>query len=382
MRYQHARVVLAACLFAAAAAAQGTFDGSKTVGYESTGFGLGRFVPNFDSAGDSASDSAGRRIAAAVGQQQDPTYERRELFQQHHGDFMNRRERYEPMISIGGSYAPSASIKNEDGHFDEVGYFADIDLPWNVSTDGYLLFGAYYQAKHYNFVQMGIPGNGPGGALNDETLTGTGVKLGFGGFLDHDGNILLEVEVAPGIWSDMDDGFHHKDFDFPGHAVITYRAVDNLFFKIGARYNQVYEDAPWLPVLGLSWDISGAAPSGAGDADLGGWRLDVWLPERAEVSYWPSGSTGWLLGAEVTGAEYRVHTSEATGSQQDDVRVQEIVAYFGMVHRMSDYFSLTGRVGMLLAGDYDLTNGAAGYNHVEGSLGQSMWAEFSFGIDF
>ena len=111
-------------------------------------------------------------------------------------------------------------------------------------------------------------------------------------------------------------------------------------------------------------------------------RLDLLAPEMVEVSYWPSSSTGLLFGFEVTGGQYRVRTSEATGSESADVQVQEVISYLGLNYRMSDYFSLLGRAGLVLAGDYDLTTGAAGADRIEGALDQSFFAEISFGIDF
>lgn len=376
MRYQHVRVVFAACLFAAVSAAQGTFDGSKTVGYqpvayEPTGFGVARFDPSFKPV-DSRSVDSGRPLA----QPQDPQgqYEIRTIFQQVHGDFLSRMERYEPMMALGGRFLPNQSIQNEPGDFEQLDWFADASLPWNVSTDGYLLFGAYYEAKRYQFQNMG-----PGGSLNDETLTAGGLKFGFGAFIDD--NILLEVETRPGVFSDCDGGLHHEDFDFPSEAKLTYRAIDNLFFKFGVRYNQVFAEAPWLPILGVSWDITGSSSSGAME-DRGGWRLDVLLPEHIEVSYWSSGSTGWLLGSEVTGAEYSVRTSAATGSERDNVRIQEVNAYFGMIHRMSDFLSLDARVGAVLSGNTEFTTGASGYDAVEGSRSPGFWCELSVGFDF
>lgn len=374
MRYNHARVVLAACLFAAATAAQGTFDSSKTVGYNTAGdgqtrFGVARFEPRFDSSGvDSAA------VDSANLQEQDP-YDRRAIFLREHGDFMNRRERYKPMISLGASTLADQSIRHEPGHFREFGGFTDIRLPWNVSTDGYLMFGLYGSGRHYQFKNMG-----QGGSLGDETLYSGGVKLGFGAFLDD--NLLLEVETHPGVFSDADGALKHQDFDYPSFAVATMRVAPNLFLKGGARYNQVFHDAPWLPILGISWDITGNSAAAGGEADLGGWRVDVLLPEHAEVSYWSSGSTGWLLGVEITGAEYNVRTSAATNRQRDNLRIQELTAYFGLVERLSDNFSFMARVGAPLAGNYDLTTGATGFNRVEGSLSSGPFAEISIGFDF
>ena len=372
MRYHHARVVLTACLFAAAAAAQGTFDVPQTVALEPARFGIDAFVPRFDGLpgfGDSAQDPQGQ-------------YEIRTLFQQHHGDFMNRMERYEPMIKVGGRFMPSQRILHESGEFDQWDYFGDATLPWNVSTEGYLLFGLYYEARQYEF--DGVRTTAGNTKLGNETLHAGGVKLGFGAFLDD--NVLLEVESRPGVFTDADAGLHHNDVDFPSHAMVTFRAVDSLFFKVGARYNQVYREAAWLPLLGVSWDITGGSASSPTEG-RGGFRVDLLLPERLEVSYWSSGSTGWLLGAEVTGAEYHVRTdllaTPVNGDNQprDNVRIQEFVAYLGLVHRWSDNFSMTGRVGGVLAGYYDLSNGDPA-EHVDGQIEPGLWAEFSIGVDF
>jgi hypothetical protein len=376
MRYHHALIVLAACLFAATAAAQGTFESSKSVGYEPTVFGVARFAPTFASGTSESGTSESATTSSRNLQEQDP-YDRRAIFLREHGDFMNRRERYKPMISVGANLLANQSIRHEPGHFREFGAFTDINLPWNVSTDGYLMFGLYGSARRYQFKNMG-----QGAPLGDETLYAAGVKLGFGAFLDD--NLLLEVETHPGVFTDADGPLKHQDFDYPSFAVATMRVTPDLFLKAGVRYNQVFHDAPWLPILGISWDITGNSAAAGGEADLGGWRLDVLLPEHAEVSYWPSGSTGWLLGVEITGAEYHVRTSASTSPprQQDNLQVQEVTAYLGLVERLSDNFSFTARVGAPLAGQYDLTTGENGFNRVEGALSSGPFAEISFGFDF
>lgn len=391
MRYHHARVVLTACLFAAAAAAQSTFDVPQfgvpqTVGLEPARFGIDAFVPRFDGLaldGLAFDGLAFDGLAGAANAAQDPQgqYEIRTLFQLHHGDFMNRMERYEPMLKIGGRFMPAQRILNEGGEFDQWDYFGDATLPWNVSTEGYLLFGLYYEARQYEFDGVRTsPGNAK---LGNETLHAGGVKLGFGAFLDD--NVLLEVESRPGVFTDADAGLHHNDVDFPSHAMVTFRAIDSLFFKVGVRYNQVYPEAPWLPILGVSWDITGGGSTGPLE-DRGGFRIDLLLPEHLELSYWSSGSTGWLLGAEVTGAEYHVRTDLLSGpvadnQPRDNVRIQEFVTYLGLVHRWSDNFSMTGRFGAVLAGYYDLTNGHPD-QHVDGQIEPGLWGEFSIGVDF
>lgn len=355
MRYHSARVVLGACLIAAAAAAQAPASFSSAP------------ASNGNQYERAPRDGFDVHLAPSpFAPQDEPDYSLRGQFLLHHGEFMQRRERFRPDISLRGRVFPNQRINDEPGSFDLFGYDFDANVPAIVSTDGYLKFGAYYTGRRYvTSTAFGSAGNASG--INDETLIGAGVKLGFGVFLDD--NVLLEVETAPGAWSDLDDTLHHEDFDFPSYGLFTFRTLDNLFFKIGARYNQVFEDAPWLPMLGLSWEI------------VDGFRLDVLAPESVELSWWPDQNLGFLFGAEVWGAEYHVHTSEAL-NQRADLRVQEVTTYLGLVARMNDHTSLIVRSGLVVAGDYDLTTGAAGFDRSEGALDQGFFADITFGINF
>lgn len=366
MRNHHARVVLAACLVAATAAAQAPaiLTGSSLL-EASTVPGNELESPHEWGLGDwrTGRESLGRAPQEPV------DYSLRGMFMTNHGEFMSRRERYDPQVKLRARVLPEIGVDHEPGSFNLLDYQFDVETPAYVAPDGYLKFGAYYGDRRYDFSRnFGTNGNGPNGNLGDETLTNTGVKLGFGVFLDD--NILLEVETDPGLWSDLDGGLHHNDFDFPSSALLTFRTMPNLFFKVGARYNQIFEDAPWLPYLGVSWEI------------VEGLRFDLLAPETVELSFWPNPSTGFLLGSEVVGAEYHVRTSEATGSQRANARVQELFGYVGLMHRFTDHVSLTGRTGAVFTGRYDLTSGAATYDRVEGQLDTGWFAELMLGFDF
>lgn len=365
MRHAISSVLFGACVCAATVAQQhGTFDGSTAsllpspaidAGPGGTGslLDVGGAPPRLRTFGDYADEIEARR--------QDPDYSLLGMFHQVHGDFMLKRERYNPMIEARARWFPNAEVKNEDGHFDLLQWNVDAEWRPAVSTDGFLLFGLYADQRRYRVSNMGVN-------FKDENLNAVGVKLGFGVFLAD--SVLLEVDVKPGVWSDMDGTLHGKDFDYPGKALVTWQANDDFFLKFGVRYNQVYKDANWLPYLGFSWAIGEQ------------FRLDVLLPELVEFSWWPSSSFGVLAGTEITGAQYHVRTTEADGNQRADAQVQEVIAYGGLMWRMTDGFSLLGRVGLVLGGDYELTYGASFSNTVDGSLRQTLFAEFSVGIDF
>ncbi|MCA8977733.1 MAG: hypothetical protein KDC98_23615, partial [Planctomycetes bacterium] len=309
---------------------------------------------------------------------QETDYSLTGMFQSAHGVFMRERGRFEPMARFDLGSFPNQSIHHEPGSFDLLRAGFDANLPLVLSSEGYLKIGAYGHVRRYRMDN--ITTVSPVGELHDETLHAAGIKLGFGAFLDE--NLLLEVETHPGVWSDADAGLHHQDYDVPSHALLTVRAHEDLYWKVGARYNQTFKNAPWLPYLGVSWDITGMITPEGGDYGTGAWRLDVLLPEYIELSFWPTADTGFQLGTEIDGAEYHVRTSAATGNQRDNLRVQEFTAYLGMTHRMSDNFSFSAKAGAVIGGDYELTNGSSGFNIVEGSLSQGFFGSVSFGIDW
>jgi hypothetical protein len=356
MRTTSARVVLGACLLAATAAAQAP----------ASSFG---FTPRLGGDLDRELATEPGRLAFDATRQdgQGPDYSLYGLFRQIHGEFMDNRERFTPQVDLRARILPNARVNHEPGSFDMLGYDFDAKLPVLVSTDAYLTFGAYYMGRRYvTSSAFGTAGNGAGNGMGDENLIATGGVLGLGAFLSE--NVLLEMETRPGVWSDMDDTLHHEDLDFPSSAQLTIRTLDNFFFKIGARYNQVYEDAPWLPILGFSWKLDS-------------FRMDLLVPESVELSFWPSDSVGLLFGANVTGAEYHVHTEESL-NQRDDLRVQEVITYLGLISRFSDNTALIAKAGLVVAGDYDLTTGAAGFDRIDGALDQTFFAEISFGWNF
>lgn len=376
MRNQLARVTLGAFFSVASAVAQepATSTGLLQLGASTAVNELSSGI----SGGGSRhfEDPLALRYSERSQEQGDNRYSLPQLFRQYHGEFMDRYERYDPAIELRARLMPNQRVSDEPGSFDMLGYDFDFEAAMVVTTEAYIKFGIYHYGRHYNtsstFGERNNPNPDPRfdteANIGDETLTAAGVRFGLGWFLSP--NLLLELETNPGLYSDLEDSANHKDFDFPSSALFSYRPVDNFFFKFGVRYSQVYEDAPWLPYLGFSWEL------------VEGMRLDVLAPEYLELSIWPSASTSFAFGAEVSGAQYRVRSTSETGKQSDNVQVQEVIAYLGMTHRFSDQLSLRARGGLVLAGEYELTTGAEGFDPSEGALDQGFYADFTLGIDW
>ena len=363
MRNQLARVVLAAVLGVASAVAQAPASSIRY--FQQHGESAGS---RWSATSEDVSDPVELAPRPDWNLQDGGDYSVTTLFRESHGEFMDRRERYDPAIEIGARWMPNQSIKSEPGEFSMLGTDLDAEFPIVIYPDSYLLLGTYHSTRRYQTSDgFGTQGN-PGGGWPDETVTATGVRLGIGVFLSN--HVLLEAEINPGIYSDMEQTLKSRDYDCPSSAMVTVQATNDFFFKFGARYNQIYEDAPWLPWLGFSWEMAE------------GLRFDFMLPEYAELAWWPSASTSFAIGTQVTGAQYRL-TTTATGAEQSaDINVQEVFAYIGMTRRFSDQFSFNARAGSILAGHYDVSTGAANFLPTTGALDQGVYIDLTLGIDW
>jgi hypothetical protein len=298
-----------------------------------------------------------RRLPARA---QEPDYSLHGLFMQAHGEFMLKRERYDPDIELAVQVIPGAEIQGDAGHFDLVRGEVDAEIKVMIATDAYLEVGGFYEHRNYHTSNMaGFPST---------DYYSAGLKLGFGAFLDE--SMLLEGMVAPGTWSDWDGTLHSEDFDMPASLLLTIRSDTDLFFRVGVRYNEIFEEANVLPYLGLGWQFHEQ------------WRLDLLLPEQAEISFWPSPELGLLLGAEIQGAEYHVRSSAATGNLEANARVQEFMTYLGAQWRLNDNLSFGGRLGVVVAGDYKPDDGDPATPDLRGQLEPAFFAELSVGWSF
>ncbi len=311
--------------------------------------------------GGSSADPFVLRTLGALPQDEGTDYSMRTLFQQEHGDFMQKRKRFDPQVMLRGGSMMNGSVGSDDGDFDLLRGTADLDFRLPVAHNAYVTLGAFYDQRTYDTNQM------PG--FRTETLFATGANVGFGWFFDKD--VLIEAKAKPGYWSDLDGTTKSDDFDCWASAIGTVRYSQEFFFKLGVRYNEVYEQANVLPNLGLTW---------AGETV----RVDVMLPDYFEVSLWPSPDFGFLFGAEIQGGEYNVRgprngqPSGTTGTTQ----VQELLAYTGVHWQFSDDFGLVARAGAALVGEYSLDDGDTSTPVIDGTLDPCFFFDVSIGILF
>jgi hypothetical protein len=85
---------------------------------------------------------------------------------------------------------------------------------------------------------------------------------------------------------------------------------------------------------------------------------------------------------QVEGARYHMRSSAATGKQQGNSHVQEILVYAGAQWRFTENTSLQVRGGIVAAGDYKLEDGNPLTKRVDGTIETSGFVDVTFGFDF
>lgn len=339
------RILFAACLGVALAAQESALPQTPSTDVEA--FGGGR--------------DDGWRTLQNLPEPQEPgqDYSWNALFQQEYGDFMLKRARFAPQVLLRGGAMLGGNVTDEPGNFDLWRGTVDANFRAMISHNAYVSFGAFYDTRIYDTQDM------PN--FDNETLTSTGLNLGLGWFIDKD--VLLELKAKPGYWSDLDATLKSEDVDCWASALATVRYSEEFFFKLGGRYNEIYDDAKVLPYVGVTW---------AGETI----RFDMLLPESIELSLWPTSDFGILFGAEVVGGNYRVRSDVASGRQPGNARVQEVLAYTGIQWQFSDDFGMEIRGGAALAGDYSLEDGNPATQRIDGQISPAVFFDVSFGILF
>ena len=282
------------------------------------------------------------------------------MFREAHGDFLAQSERFRPAIQGLFHAMPDGHLQDEPGEFDLLEFAANARVPVIADPDSMLTAGAEFRARNFEFDSQ------VRGGLQDETLYELGAVVGYSRFFTEDTKI--DFELRPGLYTDFDGGAHGDDFKFFGKVLGTFRYRDDLYFKLGIRHNEDFDDAPVLPMAGLSWIINPC------------WRLDLLLPKRAEITWLPDAATLLSVGLEVGGNEYHVRSTAAFNKRRFDVRTQEVDLYLGWTQRFDDHLSFLARFGMVVAGDYKL-RGPTGVA-VNGTLDPALLLEVGFGWDF
>jgi hypothetical protein len=284
-------------------------------------------------------------------------YRPRTLYLDAHGDFIAKMKRFEPTIRGSFTWLPEGSIKGDPGDFDQGWVRSDARIPFISGTETAIVAGGYFDVRHFNpDSTFGLP---------NQTAYAVGVNIGVNQFLTDD--LMLSGIWSPGVYSDLDGTLTHKDWQFNGEVLATYRAHDTLFFKGGAIHSRDFKDIDAFPVFGLSWLFHPR------------WRFDLLAPKNVEFSWNPTPAIILHAGVDLEGNRYRVRAPVSAGKTAADLWAQEITVTGGAIYRFNDYFSIFARSGTTIAGDYKFGPFGSSQN---GTLEATFLLEGGIGIDF
>lgn len=298
---------------------------------------------------------------------QGPDYTNEGFFRDAYGDFMDKRQRWQPTARGSFLLQPKQAIDSEGGDFDLLMENAYVEKQIVIAHHGYLIAGAEFHRRNYLSdvrVRRGIAT----GAVGDQDLYGIGLILGGGLFIQDD--LLVEAALRPSIRSDFDGTLHGgDDYRMFFRSRIEWRVQDDLFLKAGLDYDETYRDVNLLPVIGVSW------------MPVPDWRVDVLLPKYAEVTWELDPAVLFNFGIDVMGDEYHVRSSAATQKIRSDIQVQEIRVGVGAQFRFNDQLSVFGRFGVNVAGDYKFGD-ADDLDIADGTLEPALFFQAGIGFDF
>ena len=303
-------------------------------------------------------------LAAPVSAQQQPeqgtaseTGTAKARFLAAHGDFAEKARRFTPMIELSALHLPEGKVHKEPGEFELTYYKLDALIPIPMGRDTFLLAGAHFGARDYQF--SGVSG------AEDDVLYNAGLRLGAGHFIHDD--FVVQAYWQPSLYSDLDETLNSDDWKlWYGAALATYRCRDNLFLKVGVLFTDA-QDTGAIPLAGVCWTFH---PQ---------WRLDILLPRHAEVSWSLSWPLNLHVGLESESEEFHVRTRTPQGTQETDIHVQDIRAYLGASYRFTDQLSTFAKVGSTVAGHYEWRDGGAKY---DGTLELAFFVQMGLGLTF
>ena len=305
-----------------------------------------------------ATSGAEREAVRAAGATAQQDYSVSGMFNERYGEFMaNYRPFHQDIrVSYFGQY--DTEVSGETGHFDvsAIKSLARFDVP--VDPDGFMTLGVRAEWFDYQF-SSAAPTDG------DEQFGEVSLIVGGGYFVHED--LLIQGTFEPGLYSDFSGTMTSDDWQFYGNLLATIRQREDLYWHLGLRTSNDFEDVKVFPLLGLAW-----LPTVE-------WRVDILLPLKMEVSYLPSASTILKLGLELEGDDYTVRSPVETGSIPFTQGIQTLRLFADATHRFNDTYSMFGRFGSTIAGDFEW-NSTVG--QMDGTIEPAIFFELGIGLSF
>jgi hypothetical protein len=219
-----------------------------------------------------------------------------------HGDFFHLSRIDRSDISLDFRQEDGVEEDGGDASFDLSVYEIALELPLPLSLDSFLILGARYNQRDYDFEfsdarilqGSGAASNGVSEIIPlSESLHTLEFKFGFGHFFTD--NVLLRSAVEVGYFSNLEPDFDVGDLTYQGEAELIWRINPGAQVLIGLRNNEDFDDQNLYPILGLRLL-----------SEDGKFHIHVTLPTDVQVAYRVFTQWEIYLRGQISGDSYRV----------------------------------------------------------------------------
>ncbi len=252
-----------------------------------------------------------------------------------HHDFFALYLAQENEVKVNYLYEPGVDSKSGSGSFDMNLYGADIEFPRPLGRDSFLILGAGFEARQYDFSGKGWSRLG----VSNDTLYKISPTPGIGTFLNDD--LLLIGKLNSGIYSDLQDSLSSEDFRFYGQAMLAYRFHPGTQLLLGVAQTDAYEDYPTLPLVGMRLLN-----------DDGSVHISVTAPLEARIGLRPAPQLEFYGGYWASGAKY----AASPGREDVDITVRDRRVGGGVSFWFGSHLNLVVEGGVFLNSEFDYSN--------------------------
>lgn len=245
-----------------------------------------------------------------------------------HSDFFNLLYPDDSQFKFRYLFQPTNKASDGPGEFDIHQFSLIAEAPFPLSRNLYYRFGLEYGAQLYDFDRVAQARTMDNSDLFHKVVANAGAGL----FLTD--NLLITGVAQPGMYSDFNNGLNTQDFKLFWNGLFVYRLNHGAQLLAGAAYNEVFDDAPLIPLIGVRLQ-----------GEDGKLQIALTAPLELRVAYNTTPRVQFYAGYWISGDEFRVNIGEPTFNAQ----VQERRLGGGVVYWFGQHWNMNVEAGVSLA---------------------------------
>ena len=281
-----------------------------------------------------------------------------ERFVSAHRDFFRLYMPDQTEFKGGYRFEPSREEKDGPNELDLHDFWANLELPFPLTQDTFITFGAGYEMRQYDFNRR----DDSVLELDSETLYKVAAPVGVGHFFSPD--LLGYGVVSVGGYSNFEGGIKEDDIQVLGRGIMAYRLNAATQLVGGFAVSQDFEDAQLIPLLGLRLMSSD-----------GRVHFILTAPLELKVSYDLDSDFQLYGGGWLSGNQFRVRD---VGGEDFDVQVRDARVGLGLMYWIGDHLSLGVEGGAKVWDEFEFK--LEHFDEFEGELDPGAYVQATIGL--